>query len=284
MPSAPTAASTVLSATGTAAARPVRSAEQRRREAARRAAVRVAITIASVIGGLVIWEYIGRVVVNNSLFLATPSASIVALGDLWAKGDLQKAIVISGEEFAIGFVIAVIAGTAIGLITASFETVSLILTPWISGFYASPIIALAPLLILWFGVGIWSKIAVVISLVIFPMIINTETGIKRTDPQLIEAARSFGATRVQIFAKVSLPSAAPYILAGLRLGVGRGLIGVVVGELAGARGGLGYLINNASQVFNMPQLFAAVIVLALAGIGLTAFFQYLERVLVPWKA
>jgi NitT/TauT family transport system permease protein len=208
----------------------------------------------------------------------------MAMGDMWIKGDLQKAMIISGEEFIIGFVIAVIAGTAIGLVTAAFENVSLVLTPWISGFYASPIIALAPLLILWFGVGIWSKIAVVISLVIFPMIINTEVGIKRTDPQLIETAKSFGATRLQIFALVSLPSASPYILAGLRLGVGRGLIGVVVGELAGARGGLGYLINNASQVFNMPQLFAAVIVLAVAGILLTAVFQYLETILVPWKA
>jgi len=283
MPSASPSATTTLAGTATAA-KPAPSASKRRRAATRRTIVRASITIASVLGGLLIWEFIGRVVVNNSLFLATPSASLIALGDLWSKGDLQKAIAISGEEFAIGFLIAVVAGTAIGLLIAGFETLSLILTPWINGFYASPIIALAPLLILWFGVGIWSKIAVVISLVIFPMIINTETGIKQTDPQLIEAARSFGASRMQIFAMVSLPSASPYIIAGLRLGVGRGLIGVVVGELAGARGGLGYLINNASQVFNMPQLFASVIVLAAAGIMLTALFQYLERLLVPWKA
>jgi NitT/TauT family transport system permease protein len=263
----------------------VSSRSDRRRALARRRSVqRVATTIASVIGGLLIWEFVGLFVVKNTLFLATPSSSFVALAEMWSQGVLQKAMVISGEEFAIGFVIAVIAGTLIGLLTASFESVSLILTPWISGFYASPIVALAPLLILWFGVGIWSKIAVVISLVIFPMIINTETGIRHADPQLIEAARSFGASRMQIFEKVSLPSALPYIIAGLRLGVGRGLIGVVIGELAGARGGLGYLINNASQVFNMPQLFASVIVLAVAGIALTAAFQYLERVLVPWKA
>jgi NitT/TauT family transport system permease protein len=257
------------------------SRSDRRRAAARRRSIqRIATTIASVIGGLAIWEFVGLFVVKNTLFLATPTSSLAALGDMWMQGVLQKAIVISGEEF----VIAVVAGTLIGLLTASFENLSLILTPWISGFYASPIVALAPLLILWFGVGIWSKIAVVISLVIFPMIINTETGIKHTDPQLIEAARSFGASRIQIFEKVSLPSAFPYIIAGLRLGVGRGLIGVVIGELAGARGGLGYLINNASQVFNMPQLFASVIVLATAGIVLTAAFQYLERILVPWKA
>lgn len=208
----------------------------------------------------------------------------MAIGELWQKGELEKAMLVSFEEFAIGFVIATVAGIIIGLLSASFEPIKLTLTPWISGFYASPIIALAPLLILWFGVGIWSKVAVVISLVIFPMIINTEAGIIHTDPQLIEAAKSFGATRLQIFAKVSLPSASPYILAGLRLGVGRGLIGVVVGELAGARAGLGFLINNASQVFNMPQLFAGVIVLAVAGIAMTAFFQKLEAILVPWRA
>jgi NitT/TauT family transport system permease protein len=203
---------------------------------------------------------------------------------MWLDGSLQKAMLISGEEFFIGFSIAIVAGVLIGLVTASFEDASLLLTPWISGLYASPIVALAPLLILWFGVGIWSKIAVVISLVIFPMIINTEAGIKQADAQLIEASRSFGASRIQIFTKVALPSALPFIIAGLRLGVGRGLIGVVIGELAGSRGGLGYLINNASQVFNMPQLFASVIVLATAGIVLTALFGYVERVLVPWKA
>jgi len=258
-------------------------AERRQRAAVRRGLSRAAFTWGSVIAGLAIWQFIGVYVVKNSLFLATPVASIMAVGDLWAKGEMQKNMIVSFEEFAIGFAIAIVAGIFVGLLTASFEPVKLILTPWISGFYASPIIALAPLLILWFGVGIWSKIAVVISLVIFPMIINTEAGIIHTDASLIEAARSFGATRLQIFTKVALPSAAPYILAGLRLGVGRGLIGVVVGELAGARAGLGFLINNASQVFNMPQLFAGVIVLALAGIIMTAFFQRLEIVLVPWK-
>jgi NitT/TauT family transport system permease protein len=250
----------------------------------RRNMVRFSYTWGSVIVGLALWQFIGVFVVKNSLFLATPLASIAAIGELWAKGEMQKNMIVSFEEFIIGFVIAVAAGIIIGLLTATFEPLKLTLTPWISGFYASPIIALAPLLILWFGVGIWSKIAVVVSLVVFPMIINTEAGILHTDQGLIEAAKSFGATRMQIFTKVSLPSAAPYILAGLRLGVGRGLIGVVVGELAGARAGLGFLINNASQVFNMPQLFAGVIVLAVAGIAFTAFFQRLERVLVPWRS
>jgi NitT/TauT family transport system permease protein len=256
----------------------------RKAQATRRSLRRTAVTIASIVGGLVLWELIGLYVVKNALFLATPSASIKAMGQMWAQGMLQNAMWVSGEEFILGFVVAVVAGILIGLLCAASENVSLVLTPWISGFYASPIVALAPLLILWFGVGIWSKVAVVVSLVVFPMIINTETGIRHADPQLVEAARSFGATRAQIFALVALPCAAPYILAGLRLGVGRGLIGVVIGELAGARGGLGYLINNAGQTFNMPQMFASVIVLAVAGIVLTAAFGRLEAILVPWKA
>lgn len=261
----------------------ITAAQRKRKERVRRSVSRAAWTWGSVLAGLGLWQFIGMFVIKNSLFLATPTASIAAIGELWQKGELQRDTIVSFEEFAIGFAIAVAAGILIGLLTASFEPVKLALTPWISGFYATPIIALAPLLILWFGVGINSKVAVVISLVIFPMIINTEAGIIHTDHQLIEAARSFGATRLQIFAKVSLPSATPYILAGLRLGVGRGLIGVVVGELAGARAGLGFMINNASQVFNMPELFAGVIVFAVAGITLTAFFQRLERVLAPWK-
>jgi NitT/TauT family transport system permease protein len=114
------------------------------------------------------------------------------------------------------------------------------------------------------------------------VIINTEAGIRNTDRTLIEAVRSFGATPLQIFRLVSLPSALSFILAGLRLGIGRGLIGVVVGELFGARAGLGYLILQSAETFNMPRLFAGVLILAIAGIAMTAAFHALERALVPW--
>jgi NitT/TauT family transport system permease protein len=240
-------------------------------------------TWGSVIVGLALWQFIGTSVVKNSLFLATPVQSIMAVIQLWNSGELLKHMILSGKEFIIGFVIASIVGVIVGLFTASFERISLIANPWIYGFYATPLIALAPLLILWFGIGIWSKVAVVICLVFFPVAINTNAGVRNTDAHLIEAIRSFGASRLQIFIKVSLPGALPLILTGLRLGVGRGLLGVVVGELAGSRGGLGYLINNAGQVFNMPQLFAGVIVLAVSGILLTTAFHKLESILVPWR-
>jgi NitT/TauT family transport system permease protein len=236
-----------------------------------------------VLAGLLLWELVGRYVVKNALFLATPSQTALALVKLWNEGALQHHSWVSTQEFLLGFALAVLLGIPIGLVTASWRRPAAMLNPWISGLYATPIIALAPLFILWFGIGIWSKVAVVASLVLFPVIINTDAGVRNADRQLIEAVRSFGASKLQLFTKVSLPAALPFILAGLRLGVGRGLIGVVVGELFGARAGLGFMITQAAEVFNMPQLFAGVVVLAAAGIVLTAAFQALERHLVPWN-
>ena len=236
----------------------------------------------SVLGGILLWEVVGRLV-GSSLFLATPLQSWNAMAELWRSGELQNHMLVSGQEFFYGYVLACVAGVAIGLVLASFPVASAVMGPWVSGLYATPIIAVAPLVILWFGIGIWSKIVVVISVVIFPVIINTEAGVRAADRNLIEAVRSFGASRLQIFAKVSLPAALPFILAGLRLGIGRGLIGVVVGELFGARAGVGFMILQAAESFAMPKLFAGVIVLALAGIGLTWGCQLLERRLVPWS-
>ena len=243
-----------------------------------------ALSTISVVVGLVLWQAVGAILVRNSLFLATPTQTASAIAQLSQSGQLQRHIAVSAEEFVIGFVVGSVAGIVIGLAMASSQRVDAILSPWVSGFYATPIVALAPLIILWFGIDIWSKVVVVISLVVFPVIINTDVGIRSTDPQLVEAIRAFGASRRQIFLKVSIPCAMPFILAGLRLGVGRGLIGVVVGELFGARAGLGFLIGDASQIFDMPRLFAGVVLLALAGIILTNGFQRLERYLLPWRA
>ena len=154
---------------------------------------------------------------------------------------------ISAIEFALGYVIASVLGVIIGFAMAESPTAKRALQPWISGLYATPTIALAPLFILWLGIGIWSKVLVVIFLVLFPVTINTEAGLRTTSERLIEMLRSFGATPRQIFFKVSLPSAVPFILAGLKLGIGRGLIGVVVAELFGSRAGLGRLISAVGR-------------------------------------
>ncbi len=236
----------------------------------------------SVVGGLLLWEIISRFLVANALFLAAPSQIVNAIYELTLSGEMERHVAISAAEFAIGYVIASVLGIAIGFGMANSPSFKQAMQPWISGLYATPTIALAPLFILWLGIGIWSKVLVVIFLVLFPVTINTEAGLRTTSERLIEMLRSFGATQQQIFFKVSLPSALPFILAGLKLGIGRGLIGVVVAELFGSRAGLGRLISQSADAFNMPELFAGVIVLAVAGIAMTAAFTSIERRLVPW--
>lgn len=236
----------------------------------------------SVAGGLLLWEFLSRVVVANPLFLAAPSQIVGAIYTLGRNGQLWQHMRVSALEFALGYIIASVLGIIAGLAMARSAAVKQALQPWMVGLYATPTIALAPLFILWLGIGIWSKVLVVILLVFFPVAINTEAGLRTTSERLIEMLRSFGANERQIFFKVSLPSAVPFILAGLKIGIGRGLIAVVVAELFGSRAGLGRLISASADAFNMPELFAGVVVLALAGIILTAGFTWLENRLVPW--
>ena len=243
---------------------------------------RAGVTLLSLGAGLPLWELISRFAVANKLFLAAPSQIALALGELTMSGTLGHHVAVSAGEFALGYVIASLLGIAIGFAMAASEGAKRALQPWVSGFYATPTVALAPLFILWVGIGIWSKVLVVITLVVFPVIINTEAGLRTTSPRLIETVRSFGASARQIFMKVSLPSAVPFIMAGLKLGIGRGLIGVVVAELFGSRAGLGQLISQSAETFNMPNLFAGVVILAAAGIVLTAGFSLLEAKLFPW--
>jgi NitT/TauT family transport system permease protein len=238
--------------------------------------------VLSVLGGLLFWELVSRFLVANTLFLAAPSQIFSAILALAKTGELWRHMSVSAIEFALGYVIASVLGVIVGLAMAESPTMKRVLQPWISGLYATPTIALAPLFILWLGIGIWSKVLVVIFLVLFPVTINTEAGLRTTSERLVEMLRSFGASPRQIFIKVSLPSALPFILAGLKLGIGRGLIGVVVAELFGSRAGLGRLIAQSADAFNMPELFAGVIVLAVAGIALTAGFGWLEKRIVPW--
>ena len=236
----------------------------------------------SVVGGLLLWELVSRFIVANPLFLAAPT-QISRPSFTWrgpaSSGTTSR---ISGVEFALGYVIASVLGIVARPRHGQERRDEARAAAVDFGLYATPTIALAPLFILWLGIGIWSKVLVVILLVLFPVTINTEAGLRTTSERLVEMLRSFGATPRQIFFKVSLPSAVPFILAGLKLGIGRGLIGVVVAELFGSRAGLGRLISPSADAFNMPELFAGVVVLAVAGIVMTAGFSWLEGRLVPW--
>lgn len=238
---------------------------------------------ASVIGGVALWEVGVRMFVRGDLFMVPPSAVWTAFLRLARSGELSMHLAVSGAEFAYGFALAIVVGIPLGALMASNRTVSAVLDPWIAALYSTPRIALAPLLIVWLGIGITSKIALVFLSAVFPILVNTLTGVRVTDTELIEAARAFGARRRDVFFKVLIPASVPFIVAGLRLGVGRGIIGVVVGELLGATAGIGYMLYTAGQTFDTATLFVGVVVIAIFGITSDLTLKWVETRLAPWR-
>jgi NitT/TauT family transport system permease protein len=228
------------------------------------------------------WEIAGRSG-RWPLILAPLSEVWARFLQLAASGELWRHVLVSLNEFFVGFAIAAVFGICLGVAIASSDAIRDFVDPWVSAVYATPTVALAPLFIFIFGIDAASKMAVVFLLAVFPIVINTTTGIRSTDQVYIEAARSFSASRRQIFSKVLIPAALPFIVAGLRLGIGRGLVGVVVGEFIGARAGLGFLIFRSSQSFQIDAMWVGVFLLAGTGVLAVIVLQRVERRLAPWR-
>lgn len=232
---------------------------------------------------MLLWEAMARYGVQDERLLAPFSKVITALVNLFLSGEIWQHLSVSGYEFALGFLLASLAGVTVGFLMGTVRIVRDYLDPWISGLYSAPLVALAPFFIMFFGVGMVSKAALVFSVVVFPVVVNTFAGVYSVDPGMIEVARSFNASRLQILFKVLIPSSLSYIVTGLRLGVGRGLTGVVVAEFFFANAGLGFLVALAGQTFNTPLLFAGILVFAAAGVALIGGLKRLEKKLAPWR-
>ncbi len=237
----------------------------------------------SLVAGFLLWEWVARYLVKSTLIIVPPSHVVASFADLLAKGELQTHVYVTAFEFVIGFGLAAAVGIGLGIAIGVSDAVRDVLDPWLSALYATPVVAFAPLFVVWMGIGPSSKVAVAFLLAVLPIIINTSAGIRTTDQNLVDVARSFAARRAQVFRKILIPYALPFIIAGLRLGVGRAIIGVVVAEFFGTRAGLGYMILVSSQLFDTSALFVAVVILAGAGVLSVVGLQKLERWLAPWR-
>jgi NitT/TauT family transport system permease protein len=229
----------------------------------------------------VYWEYAARGM--SPLFMASPSAIFRAAWQITASGELPNAFVASMGPFALGLAISIIGGIVLGVLLAQFWFLEYTMDPFINALYAIPRVALVPLIILWAGLETTGKVTIVVSIAIFPVIINTYAGIKDVRGSLLEIGRAYGATERQMFTKIILPATIPYIMAGIRLAVGLAIIGMIVAEFFTAITGLGGLIVNYANSFATAKLFVPIIIIGLLGVGLTELVLYIERRLSSWR-
>jgi NitT/TauT family transport system permease protein len=238
--------------------------------------------VLSFILGLIVWQLVDAFLLHNPLVLVGPSSIAEAFLRLLARGEIARNVYATFVEFALGYAVGAVFGIAGGVFLALNRTAKDILNPWVTISYNAPVILLAPLFITALGVGIASKIAVVFISAVFPVLFNTYTGITTVDARLVEAVRAFGGTPKQIFFKVTLPSSIPLIMTGLRLSVGRAIVGAIVSEFFGSRAGIGYLITAASEAFRTAEAFVGVVLLAIGGYVAFEILKFTERKIAPW--
>ncbi len=239
------------------------------------------VRAASAILFVALWEVFGRHV--NPLFLSYPSAIARAFVELLLSGELVQQALGSLWVYAVGLASSLVVGILVGLLMGRYRLAEYLLDPYVYALDATPRVALIQLLLLWFGLGAPAKLTIVFLSGVFPVLMNTFSGVRTVSAGLVDIGRAYGAGEGKIFAKIMVPAAFPFIMAGVRLAVGRALIGIIVAEMFTAVTGLGALLIRYSSAFATDKLFVPIIFLALLGVVLTDAVGRLQRRLAPWK-
>lgn len=237
----------------------------------------------AVLMAVVLWQAIWSAGKISPLFFTGPSTVVSRFWEEWTRGHLKQDLAYSGTNFVIGVGLAIASGVVFGVIIGWYRRLAMVFEPFVNALYATPRVALIPLILIWFGIGMWSKVFIVFINAFFPVLINTIGGIRATDADLLRAARAFCASDWQIFKTVAIPGAVPFILTGVRQSVALGLIGVVVGEMFGGSQGIGYMVNYGGQTFQTDTVFMGVVIIALSGIVLTWLAERLEKRFSRWR-
>ncbi len=245
---------------------------------------RLLVGCASVAAFVAAWEIALSTVIRwDPFFITKPSLIAAAFREQILGGRLWHDMAVSAEAFAGGFALAVLVGIPLGAVMGWRRRVECALDPLLTALYASPLIALAPLLIITVGVGIGAKALLVFLLAVFPFVFNTFAGVRCTDPLLVNVVRCFGGTERDLYVKVILPSVVPYVVAGARLAIGRGLIGILVGEFYAASEGIGFAISRFGDTYRLPEMFVGILVLAVVAVALTEVVRKVEALVAPWR-
>jgi ABC-type nitrate/sulfonate/bicarbonate transport system permease component len=239
---------------------------------------------ASVTLFLVLWELVGNTFqLINPMFMSAPSLIWNAAIQMFSSGEIYNDLYVSGIELFWGYFLSAVVAVPFGISIGWYKKVAYIFDPFVNAMNATPRVALLPLVIIWLGIGILSKVGIIFLGAVFPILINARDGVKTTPVNLLIAARSFGASEWMIFKTVVFPSTVPFILTGLRLGLGRAIVGVMVGELYAATAGIGFMITVAGATFQTDKVFVGVLIFALTGMIGTELITRVEKRFNRWR-
>jgi len=239
------------------------------------------IRAGSILVFLAVWEFYGRR--TDPLLFTYPTAVARAFANLLMSGELMRQLLVSLSALAAGFALSLLLGVSLGLAMGRSRLAEAFFEPHINALYATPQVALTPLLMMWLGLGFSVKVAVVFLFAFFPVLINTASGAKNVSASMVEVGRAYLASRRQILFKVVLPAALPFIMSGVRIAVGRAVVGMIIAELFTAITGLGAMLSLYGNIFETAKMFVVIIVLAVLGVSLIHSAQMLERKMARWK-
>lgn len=240
-----------------------------------------ALSVGLALGALAVWEAVVRLFAVPKWLLPAPTD--IALAIVGGAEPLARHGWVTLAEVLVGFALAFALGIGLAVAIAKVPTVERALYPYIVASQTIPIIAIAPLLLVWFGYGLWPKAIVVVLISFFPIVVNTVDGFRSVDPELRSLLLTMGATPSQVFRKIELPTALPYLLSGTKVAIAVSVIGAVVGEWVGAQAGLGYYMVRSAAQFQTDRVFAAIVVLSAIGVGLFAVVALIERLALRYR-
>jgi ABC-type nitrate/sulfonate/bicarbonate transport system permease component len=242
---------------------------------------KTAVRIVSLVVVLLLWEYYGRRV--NPILFTYPWAIARAFVSLVASGELQSYMKESLLVLTYASVLSIIVGVVLGVVMGRFSLVEWATDIYVSALYSTPMVAVVPLIVLWFGFRVPAKVIIVFLFMVFPVLLNTYEGVKNVDRNLQEVARAFCSSERQLWRHLIVPSAIPFIVAGVRLAIGRGLVGMIVAEFYTSVTGLGYMIVRYANAFETDKLFVPIVVVMILGVGLMSLAKWVEGRIAPWR-
>jgi NitT/TauT family transport system permease protein len=244
---------------------------------------RLAVGGGTLLAFLLLWQAFGASGLVDPLFISSPTRVALAGWELIRDRDFWNDLKVSGNEFILGYGAAVAVAIPLALAIGLSRRLQYLLSPFVDTLNAVPRVTLLPLIIIWFGIGIWSKVVVVFLGAVIPILINTHSGVKVSEARFIRVARSFSASRLKIFSSIILPGTVPFIFTGLKYGAGRALLGVVVGELYASTAGLGHMIADAGNTFQTDVVFFGVLIFMATGLVVVALLDRCERRFETWR-